>query len=68
MDQLTLKIASYILKIRLKGKRLLLGRAAHNGHVRAQFVLKCMYKIGINYCPDFANGGDLAAGSNPKTV
>lgn len=36
----------------LKGKRLLL-KAAHNGHVRAQFVLGCMYKIGINYCPDF---------------
>ena len=35
-----------------KGKRLLL-KAAHNGHVRAQFVLGCMYKIGINYCPNF---------------
>ena len=35
-----------------KGKRFLL-KAAHNGHVRAQFVLGCMYKIGINYCPDF---------------
>ena len=35
-----------------KGKRLLL-KAAHNGHVKAQFVLGCMYKIGINYCPDF---------------
>ena len=35
-----------------KGKRLLL-KAAHNGHVKAQFVLGCMYKIGINYCPDY---------------
>lgn len=35
-----------------KGKRLLL-KAAHNGHAKAQFVLGCMYKIGINYCPDF---------------
>ena len=36
----------------LKGKRLLL-KAAHNGHVRAQFVLGCMYKTVIYYCPDF---------------
>ncbi len=35
-----------------KGKRLLL-KAAHNGYVKAQFVLGCMYKIGINYCPDY---------------
>lgn len=35
-----------------KGKRFLL-KAAHNGHVRAQFVLGCMYRIGINVCPDF---------------
>ena len=35
-----------------KGKRFLL-KAAHNGHVRAQFVLGCMYRIGIKVCPDF---------------